>query len=516
MQLRIQDVINAVNIQDIIPFDVLEKNVTAPDKKPQKEEESTKYCDTTTLEDDIDEAKSSASSISNFFTEGVSKIIKTIVKAKEFCKNILTPERNVKNGKIEDSKQGNTGDCWLLSSVNALSYSDKGKQIIKNALEYDENGTTVHLKGVGDYYVSNDELQEAEKAKKLNSTLYTNGDDDMLVFELAVEKVRKDIVENGTLDFTKEALEEGRISCFLTDSVPMARNTMLDGGTADEALYYITGKKPEFEFLDISHKDKMIDDFIKDDNENLVMAANLSSDREIKDIDGNDIKLSGPHGYSVKAADKNSVTIVNPWDSTACISIPRETFVKHFGVTLADLSDETPKADNVLIKTTPQTVTDDGDFKVRNILDEKGNIVREDRIVKDAESFDYCIGRPEYDENGKLVSTVARSYYSPVEYNCTYDENGQFLKCGETFYEDGKRFFETVTNYQNGEIANIINVKYDDKESLSKTSAHYYHQGELICQETYTYTDDGIDIQKTIYNPEDGSVANVENRHIDK
>ena len=40
------------------------------------------------------------------------------------------------NEKIDDSKQGKRGDCWLLSGLNSLSYSKNGQKIIEDAISF--------------------------------------------------------------------------------------------------------------------------------------------------------------------------------------------------------------------------------------------------------------------------------------------------------------------------------------------------------------------------------------------
>ena len=59
-----------------------------------------------------------------------------------------------KDGKIGKTKQGLTGDCWVLSAINSVNSTQKGKELIKEALEYSENGTYVNLKGAGYIYIS--------------------------------------------------------------------------------------------------------------------------------------------------------------------------------------------------------------------------------------------------------------------------------------------------------------------------------------------------------------------------
>ena len=59
--------------------------------------------------------------------------------------SILGSNFESKDGKIDNANQGQTGDCWLISGVNALSYSEEGQKCIKEALEYHDGYTIVHF-----------------------------------------------------------------------------------------------------------------------------------------------------------------------------------------------------------------------------------------------------------------------------------------------------------------------------------------------------------------------------------
>ena len=44
------------------------------------------------------------------------------------------------NGQIEATKQGRSGDCWLLSDINSMSQTEWGKQAISDAVKSDGAG----------------------------------------------------------------------------------------------------------------------------------------------------------------------------------------------------------------------------------------------------------------------------------------------------------------------------------------------------------------------------------------
>lgn len=277
-----------------------------------------------------------------------------------------TSDNTNRNGAIDVSYQRETGDCWLLSGINAISYTDTGKEIIKNALEYDDNGVTVHLAGVGkDYYISNDDIQnarykterfEALDGTKLNKTTelekYSKGDDDMLVFELAVEQLKNDL-HNGELVFDFDS------------PVQALNKTNLIGGTSEESIYYLTGKKSDVS-QSKEETEKMLDEFISSckTDKNIALSFKLTNAQDT--VEGYSETLYGPHVYSVKTADDNNVTFINPWDSGEDITVTKEAFLNLVNnsalnvFTLTDLSDKNPSTRKINKPVTEEKINDDG------------------------------------------------------------------------------------------------------------------------------------------------------------
>lgn len=104
------------------------------------------------------------------------------------------------NKKIEPTKQPMTqGDCWLLSDINALSYTEFGRKAISDAIIPDKNGSggvTIKFKGSPlKQKAIHITASEIDKARKSGN--YSSGDDDMIAFELATEKTFKEMVKQG-------------------------------------------------------------------------------------------------------------------------------------------------------------------------------------------------------------------------------------------------------------------------------------------------------------------------------
>lgn len=250
------------------------------------------------------------------------------------------------DGQISATKQGTLGDCWLLSSVNALNSTQQGKELIKEILNYDENGVSVNLKGLEKaYYFTNEQLKQAQ-----NSGEYSNGDLDMNAIELAVQSAFDDICND------RVKLPESVIDQVDGESVePFAihntkgpgyinnlGNNILNDNTSQYALYLLTG---QVSYLtnggDFNQTADELYFFGDNNNENRVMTATISQDRKtvvIDDIYGNKVELPSNHLYSISKVengmDKNlnetNITIVDPHDSSKEITLNRSKFMGVF------------------------------------------------------------------------------------------------------------------------------------------------------------------------------------------
>ena len=114
-------------------------------------------------------------------------------------KNITAVNEELEiNGKIDEPViQGSVGDCWLLSGINSLNSTEIGKQIIRNAIIPNEDGTiTVNFAGLDKQItLTADEIKENDTDLNFHDN-YANGDNDALVLEMAMQKL---IEENPML-----------------------------------------------------------------------------------------------------------------------------------------------------------------------------------------------------------------------------------------------------------------------------------------------------------------------------
>lgn len=296
---------------------------------------------------------------------------------------------DTKDGEIGETKQGATGDCWLLAGINALSYTEEGREIIKNALDYRDNGTIVELKGFGSVFVSNEELNQTKA-----SLQYSSGDDDMIIFELAIEKVL-DQIANGEVALDPDSplyienIGDLKSTGFF--------NSSTEGGNIEQLIYLITGKCGR-SYNTFVREDEVKEAFEKfqHGNGDLVIGTGLMYDEVVTDIDGNEVNLPGSHAYSIKDYNDGVVTVVNPHDSSKEIKLDLQTFLDTFdSISVTDLSENNPER-NLISHTC--ILNDDGS-RTFVFEDSKKTV----RIVNDEKTGKVRL-REVYDENGKILS----------------------------------------------------------------------------------------------------------------
>ncbi len=252
--------------------------------------------------------------VSTFYNDDGSKIVitktagTTLIDKYDNQNNVIDSSRSLNylsDKKIGPTHQRNIGDCWLLSGINALNATEKGRQLISDAIEHHDDGSiTIKLNGVNrSYTYTPDEIGAMEYDSSQKS--YSWGDIDMNLFEKAVGDYRKELLSSVKTRFKMNLLDA-------------TMNDPLDAGSNTELFYYLTGQKTSERMLRSQVRD--IIDKKQDNAENYAVTVSF--------FKKNDLVISG-HAYSVNRVTEDTVYIVNPWDSGEEIAYPKDLFMKN-------------------------------------------------------------------------------------------------------------------------------------------------------------------------------------------
>lgn len=279
----------------------------------------------------------------------------TVVEAQTVGKNLLEKydaEGNIiskslelkynSDGIIDDTKQGDERTCWLLSGINALRTTEKGREIIKNSIRQNDDGSvTVYLNGVNKSYTYTAEDIVFNKEK------YNTGDDDMNLLVMAIGDFRYEKILNET---NKD--NTGDYEFWVANTATL--DDTLNGGLLDEAIYYMTGidSKVKFSFDSKEEKIELLYEYLEADKSNIAATISFSG---IDESIGKSIIAN--HTYSIVGADDENVYVENPWNSGETIAYPIEKIGENISkISLTYLNEEdgvqenTSKSENIFTK----------------------------------------------------------------------------------------------------------------------------------------------------------------------
>ena len=241
------------------------------------------------------------------------------------------------DGKINNFKQGNKGDCWLLSSIKALSQIPKGAEIIKNSISQDSCGNvTVTLNGAKDEGGNPIKITMSPDELYWSGFSLSTGDDDVVAIERAVDKYRRQELLNVLND--KNLSNEDKEN-FVKD--------FDDGSNPQKALHLLTGKKT-VELDPFLHYDRFSQNYFFVPKEN--RDAQIKSAKEllgdVKTIpttmvflsyDENEqesfklgkTKLYHNHAYTVTSIEGDYVYLQNPHNTKKTIKVNMKNLFDH-------------------------------------------------------------------------------------------------------------------------------------------------------------------------------------------
>ena len=205
------------------------------------------------------------------------------------------PKENGINGKLDEPiYQGEYGDCWLLSGILSMSYTESGSEVIQESINANTDGSVdVSFQGIDkEYTVSAKEMKKHNKDISEESN-YSKGDDDALAIELAVEQVVADENVKTNYDIKTGGNPYYAYKIFGAERIGVA-------DTKDE----ITNAFNYFEH----------------NSDECSMTLGVTD----KAVCG----LKKNHGYTVKDVTTSSVVIVDPWNSEKEINVNKEKLLK--------------------------------------------------------------------------------------------------------------------------------------------------------------------------------------------
>jgi len=165
----------------------------------------------------------------------LKKLVETGKYAQKDIDNIALANRALsdttsdkQDGKIGSFKQGQIGDCWLLSGLKVIASSEEGAEIIKKSITNNKNGTyTVKFIGAPNkkYVITEKEINDNEQ--------FSTGDKDVKIIELATNKWRQATdnrsISAGGFDEVKKLLtgEESSLSIIDENATVIIDNQKL-------------------------------------------------------------------------------------------------------------------------------------------------------------------------------------------------------------------------------------------------------------------------------------------------
>jgi len=183
------------------------------------------------------------------------------------------------DGKLSTFYQGDANDCGAVSAIQALDNSKYGRKIFRKMITDNNNGTYTLNFGSGRQTVTEMDVENA----------YIEGDLDARVIEAGLQKAMN--VYN---------------SCFACDVF-----TTMTGFS--QRTYWSTNKTEIMNTMAAKCQN----------GEGITAACDFNIADPGKGIIGD-----GGHSYSIKSVNKNTVVVINPWDTSGLISMSRSQFEK--------------------------------------------------------------------------------------------------------------------------------------------------------------------------------------------
>ena len=213
---------------------------------------------------------------------------------------------SISSESIDPSKQGGIGDCWVLSSVNAMAATPGGRDILQKSIFQNDDGShTVTFEGDPEHPI----LITDTDLKKMK---YSTGDKDVRILESAFEKYVGQHPEFGSA-------------------------TIAQGGWPETALTLLAGQRGKV--IDTNYDAAKTKGWLEILGKQSPMPAMTLNSEVGKDALPGAIGNGKWHAFTIDKIDlaTNTVTITNPWDSGKPIKMSLdEASTKIAGISFVD------------------------------------------------------------------------------------------------------------------------------------------------------------------------------------
>lgn len=264
------------------------------------------------------------------------------IQLKEICEPIKP------DGEIGQSNQALLGECYQNVSNFALSYTEKGRKLLKKSIQIQGDKYQVTLYGAQPkpmtYEITQSELKAAQDSyvekngKKVKK--YSYGDADIILLDLTIERYRKSInyrLRNRDTKAVKgfdDYLSGGLVSknlALITGHLPYRAiysndNYFISASLTQRARFKLNTEKKQ------KKVENLLDYLARVGNENIAAGCTFKCVDKNWGVFGQKYDMHENHAYAIKKIDdrNDTITICNPWHGkNADIIVPFADFIKY-------------------------------------------------------------------------------------------------------------------------------------------------------------------------------------------
>ncbi|MDD3593397.1 MAG: hypothetical protein PHX18_02100 [Candidatus Gastranaerophilales bacterium] len=221
---------------------------------------------------------------------------------------------------INNFKQGETGDCWLLGALTSINQIPKGRRLLQNILKPLPNGDVqVTLIGAAKSYIITKE--EIRYIPKLSS-----GCEKVKALEIAVLKhQRSNWLLSLKYTMCNAPYGKKRANMYDTGFMPSSYGS-LDTNYDEYAMFLLTGFKPNDYFNKEDELEKALPELEKNKKSYAITVSFHSGE---DDFIYNGQIFMPHHSYAVKEFRNEFFVLINPYDTSKEWFIPYKEVKKH-------------------------------------------------------------------------------------------------------------------------------------------------------------------------------------------